>query len=54
MGDSLYALLGVGRDADRETIRAAYRDRASDGHPDVSDDPNATRQFKHLISLVYT
>jgi len=48
MGDSLYALLGVGRDADRETIQAAYRDRASDEHPDVSDEPNATRRFKRL------
>lgn len=48
MGDSLYALLGVGRDADRETIQAAYRDRASDEHPDVSDKQNATRRFKRL------
>jgi len=49
MGDSLYALLGVGRDADRETIRAAYRDRAKQEHPDVSDEPNATRRFKRLM-----
>ncbi|MCU4717958.1 DnaJ domain-containing protein [Halapricum hydrolyticum] len=49
MGESLYSLLGVGRDADPETIRQAYRDRARDEHPDVSDDPHATRQFKRLI-----
>lgn len=48
MGESLYSLLGVGKDADPETIRAAYRDRARDEHPDVSDDPHATRQFKRL------
>ena len=41
-------MLGVGEDADPETIRRAYRDRARDEHPDVSDDPDATRQFKRL------
>lgn len=48
MGDSLYALLGVGENAKPETIRAAYRDRVKKEHPDVSDDPDATRQFKRL------
>ncbi|MFW6018309.1 MAG: J domain-containing protein [Halapricum sp.] len=48
MGQSLYSMLGVGEEADPETIRQAYRDRARDEHPDVSDDPNATRRFKRL------
>ncbi|QSG09070.1 DnaJ domain-containing protein [Halapricum desulfuricans] len=48
MGESLYSLLGVREDADPETIRRAYRERASDVHPDVSDAPDATRRFKRL------
>lgn len=48
MGDSLYALLGVGENANPDTIRAVYRDRVKKQHPDVSDDPDATRQFKRL------
>jgi len=48
MGESLYAILGVEEDADREAIKDAYRDRAKDAHPDVSDASDATRQFKRL------
>ncbi|QCC52560.1 J domain-containing protein [Halapricum salinum] len=48
MGESLYAILGVAEDADREAIKDAYRDRAKDAHPDVSDADDATRQFKRL------
>jgi curved DNA-binding protein CbpA len=48
MGESLYAILGVDRDADQETITDAYRDRAKNQHPDVSDAPDATGQFKRL------
>lgn len=48
MGESLYAILGVAEDADQETIKDAYRDRAKDAHPDVSDASDATREFKRL------
>lgn len=48
MGESLYAILGVAEDADREAIRDAYRNRAKRHHPDVSDATDATRRFKRL------
>lgn len=48
MGESLYAILGVKEDACRETIKDAYRHRAKNQHPDVSDADDATRTFKRL------
>jgi curved DNA-binding protein CbpA len=48
MGESLYAILGVDEDADQDTIQEAYRHRAKNQHPDVSDAPDATLQFKRL------
>ena len=48
MGESLYAILGVAEDADREAIKDAYRERAKEAHPDVSDAADATREFKRL------
>jgi molecular chaperone DnaJ len=32
----LYEILGVARDADRETIRKAYRKLARQNHPDLN------------------
>ena len=43
-----YDLLGVGRDADAETIRKAFHAAARDCHPDISDAPDAERHFRHL------
>jgi molecular chaperone DnaJ len=43
-----YALLGVSRGADQETIRRAFRARAAECHPDVSDDPDALERFRAL------
>lgn len=50
MGETLYSTLGVAEDAEFEAIRRAYRDRVKEYHPDVADDPGATRTFKRLTA----
>src|SRR5262245_46390187 len=45
----LYAILGVARDADAETIRKAYRKLARRHHPDVNPgDHAAEEKFKDI------
>ncbi|WP_067515641.1 curved DNA-binding protein [Endozoicomonas ascidiicola] len=41
-----YKILGVDPDADKKTIKAAYRKLARKYHPDVSDHHDAENQFK--------
>ncbi|MFB6082180.1 MAG: molecular chaperone DnaJ [Halanaeroarchaeum sp.] len=48
MPDDFYEVLGVSRDADEEEIKRAYRKKATEYHPDVSDDPDAEEKFKKL------
>jgi len=48
MSEDFYEILGVSRDADEDEIESAYREKATDYHPDVSDDPNAEEKFKKL------
>lgn len=48
LADDYYDLLGVSRDASEEEIRRAYREKASEYHPDVSDDPDADEKFKRF------
>jgi len=48
MSEDFYEVLGVSRDADEEAIQAAYRERAREYHPDVSDDPDAEEKFKKV------
>ncbi len=43
-----YAVLGVGVDADTAAIKAAYRRRAMELHPDRNASADATRQFQFL------
>ncbi len=43
-----YAVLGVRRDADRATIKKAFRALASELHPDVSQEPDAEDRFREL------
>lgn len=50
MAETLYGALGVAVDADTATIQAAYRDHVKRFHPDVTDDPDATRTFKRLTT----
>jgi len=45
----LYDILGVPRGASRDDIKAAYRNRAKECHPDVAqDDPDGELKFKEL------
>lgn len=48
MSKDYYEILGVGRDADAEAIKKAYRKRAMKVHPDVAQTDDAAEQFKEL------
>ena len=41
-------MLGVDRDAGEEEIKRAFRKKASEYHPDVSEDPDAEAKFKRI------
>lgn len=45
---TFYETLGVDEDASTAEVRAAYRERAKDTHPDVSDAPDARRRFRRV------
>ncbi|QCJ48336.1 molecular chaperone DnaJ [Haloprofundus sp. MHR1] len=48
MSEDFYDVLGVSRDADEDEIKQAYRKKAAEYHPDVSDDPDADEKFKKV------
>lgn len=50
MDETFYTALGIDSDAETETIKRAYRDHIKETHPDVSDDPDATEEFKRLTT----
>jgi DnaJ-class molecular chaperone len=43
-----YQILEINRDADKDTIKKAYRQLALKYHPDVNDAPDAEEKFKEL------
>jgi molecular chaperone DnaJ len=48
MSSDYYEILGVDRDAGADQIKKAYRRKAREMHPDVSDDPDASVKFKEV------
>jgi len=48
MSEDFYEVLGVSRDASADEIQQAYRKKAAEYHPDVSDDPDAEEKFKKV------
>jgi molecular chaperone DnaJ len=48
MSEDFYDVLGISRDASEDEIKDAYRTKAREYHPDVSDDPNAEEKFKKI------
>src|ERR671935_2153049 len=44
-----YELLGVPRTADEREIKRAFRQKARELHPDVSEAPDADERFRELV-----
>src|SRR5919109_1982861 len=45
----LYEVLGVSRSADEAELKRAFRRRARELHPDVSDAPDAQERFREVV-----
>ncbi len=48
MNEDFYEVLGVDRDASEDEINRAFRRKAAQYHPDVSDEPDAEEKFKRI------
>lgn len=45
-----YEVLGVGKDATREDIKAAYKKLAKKYHPDINKSKDAADRFKEVFN----
>ncbi|UCF98240.1 MAG: J domain-containing protein [Spirochaetaceae bacterium] len=48
MSEDYYDILGVGKDADPDSIRKAYRKEAKKSHPDSSGSENSSARFRKV------
>lgn len=48
MSEEHYRALGISPDASKAEIRAAYKQRVKETHPDLNDDPNAAAEFQRV------
>ena len=48
MSEDYYDILGIGKDADPESIRKAYRREAKKSHPDSSGCPASSERFRKV------
>jgi curved DNA-binding protein CbpA len=48
MAETFYSVLGVEPGVDGEAVERAYRERVKEVHPDVTEDPDAPREFARL------
>ena len=46
--EDYYTTLGVDRNADKKTIKSAYRQKARKFHPDVNKEADAEEKFKSI------
>ncbi|WP_455645713.1 DnaJ domain-containing protein [Methanosphaera sp.] len=51
--EDYYALLGVDKNSDKQTIKKAYRRLAKQYHPDVNSDNNSEEKFKQITEAYH-
>ena len=54
MSKDYYDILGVDRDADKDTIKKSYRKLSKEYHPDKNSDPGAEDKFKEISEAYET
>jgi molecular chaperone DnaJ len=48
MSEDYYDILGIGKDADPQSIRKAYRRKAKKTHPNASGSTNSSERFRKV------
>lgn len=52
MGDDHYSTIGVGKDADEDEIRKAYKSKAQKEHPDKGGDESKFKELQHAYDVL--